>query len=38
MRQILHYVGDGSHIKKMRIGKWDISTNNIDYKTLNPKF
>lgn len=30
--------GDGSHIKKMRIGKWDLSTNNIDYKSLNPKF
>lgn len=30
--------GDGSRIKKMRIGKWDLSTNNIDYKSLNPKF
>lgn len=29
--------GDGKHIKQMQIGKWDVNTNAIDYKTLVPK-
>lgn len=29
--------GDGKVIKKMQVGKWDITTNCIDYKTLVPK-
>ena len=29
--------GDGRTIKKMKIGKWDINRNNIDFKTLVPK-
>lgn len=29
--------GDGKTIKSMKIGKWDIGSNNIDYKTLVPK-
>lgn len=29
--------GDGKKIKKMKVGKWDILTNNIDYKSLIPK-
>lgn len=29
--------GDGKQIKKMQVGKWDISTNAIDFKTLIPK-
>lgn len=30
--------GNGNQIKKMRVGKWDVGTNSIDYKTLIPKF
>ena len=29
--------GDGKTIKSMQVGKWDISSNCIDYKTLIPK-
>ena len=29
--------GDGKKIKQMRVGKWDISNNNLEYKTLIPK-
>lgn len=29
--------GDGKKIKKMQIGKWDISKNSIEYTTLIPK-
>lgn len=29
--------GDGKTIKRMRIGKWDITRNSIDYNTLIPK-
>ena len=29
--------GDGKCIKKMQVGKWDLSTNSIDFKTLVPK-
>ena len=29
--------GDGKKIKKMQIGKWDIKSNNIDFKTIVPK-
>ena len=29
--------GDGKIIKKMQVGKWDITKNSIDYKTLVPK-
>lgn len=29
--------GDGKIIKRMQIGKWDITKNSIDYKTLVPK-
>lgn len=29
--------GDGGTIKSMQVGKWDISSNNIDHKTLVPK-
>lgn len=29
--------GDGKKIKKMQVGKWDITKNSIDYKTLVPK-
>lgn len=30
--------GDGKKIKKMQVGKWDISKRCIDYNTLTPKF
>lgn len=30
--------GDGKIIKKMQVGKWDITKNSIDYQTLVPKF
>lgn len=30
--------GDGKKIKKMQVGKWDISKSCIDYNTLTPKF
>lgn len=36
-RQDLLDFGDGKRIKKMQVGKWDISTNAIDFKTLLPK-
>lgn len=36
-RQDLLNFGDGKKIKQMRVGKWDISNNNLDYKTLIPK-
>lgn len=29
--------GDGKIIKSMQVGKWDISSKNIDFKTLVPK-
>lgn len=29
--------GDGRRIKKMQVGKWDIKSNGIDFKTLIPK-
>lgn len=29
--------GDGKIIKKMQVGKWDLSTQSIDFKTLVPK-
>lgn len=29
--------GDGKTIKKMHVGKWDVTKNSIDYKTLIPK-
>lgn len=29
--------GDGRTIKKMQVGKWDIMSNGIDFKTLVPK-
>ncbi len=29
--------GDGKRIKKMQVGKWDISKKSIDYQTLVPK-
>ena len=29
--------GDGKTIKKMQVGKWDITKNSIDYQTLVPK-
>lgn len=29
--------GDGRIIKKMKVGKWDIKRNSIDFKTLVPK-
>ena len=29
--------GDGKRIKKMQVGKWEISRNSIDYSTLVPK-
>lgn len=29
--------GDGKTIKKMRVGKWDVLQNSVDFKTLIPK-
>lgn len=29
--------GDGKRIKQMQVGKWDISANGIDFRTLVPK-
>ena len=29
--------GDGKTIKKMQVGKWDLTTQSIDFKTLIPK-
>jgi hypothetical protein len=36
-REDLLNFGDKSKIKKMRVGKWDVSKNSIDYLTLIPK-
>lgn len=36
-RQDLLDFGSGKTIKKMQVGKWDLSTKSIDYKTLVPK-
>lgn len=36
-RQDLLDFGSGKTIKKMQVGKWDISAKSIDYKTLVPK-
>lgn len=36
-REDLLDYGTGKKIKKMRVGKWDVSRNNIDYGTLIPK-
>jgi len=36
-REDLLDFGDGRKIKKMRVGKWDIKKNSIDYNTLVPK-
>lgn len=36
-RQDLLDFGDGKRFKKMQVGKWDISSNSIDFKTLIPK-
>lgn len=37
LREDLLDFGDGKLIKKMKVGKWDITSNSIDYKTLIPK-
>lgn len=37
VREDLLDYGTGKKIKKMRVGKWDVSKNNIDYGTLIPK-
>ena len=36
-REDLLDFGDGKRIKKMVVGKWDISTSGIDFKTVVPK-
>jgi len=36
-REDLLNFGDGKRIKKMQVAKWDISSNNIDYRTLIPR-
>lgn len=36
-REDLLDFGDGRRIKKMQVGKWDISRNAIDFKSLIPK-
>lgn len=36
-RQDLLDFGNGKIIKKMQVGKWDLTTQTIDYKTLIPK-
>lgn len=36
-REDLLDFGDGRRIKKMRIGKWDVKSNAIDFSTLIPK-
>ena len=36
-RQDLLDFGSGKTIKKMQVGKWDLTTKSIDYKTLVPK-
>lgn len=37
LREDLLDFGDGKLIKKMKVGKWDIMTNSIDYNSLIPK-
>lgn len=37
LRDDLLDFGDGKKLKKMKIGKWDTSTNSIDYASLFPK-
>lgn len=37
LREDLLDFGDGKKIKKMRVGKWDLSTNSIDFSSLYPK-
>ena len=36
-REDLLDFGDGKRIKKMKVGKWDLSTNNIDISSIIPK-
>ena len=36
-REDLLDFGDGKRIKKMQVGKWDVNTNSIDFRTLVPK-
>lgn len=36
-REDLLDFGDGKKIKKMRVGKWDITKNTVDYNSLIPK-
>lgn len=36
-REDLLDFGDGKHIKKMQVGKWDLTTGGIDFKSLYPK-
>lgn len=36
-REDLLDFGDGRRIKKMQVGKWDLNTNSIDFKSLVPK-
>ena len=36
-RQDLLNFGDGKRIKMMQVGKWDLRSNSLDYKTLIPK-
>ena len=36
-REDLLDFGDGKKIKKMRVGKWDVAKNTIDFNTLVPK-
>lgn len=37
LRDELLDFGDGKKIKKMQVGRWDITTNSIDYNSLIPK-
>lgn len=36
-REDLLDFGDGKRIKKMRVGKWDVTQNTLDYNSLVPK-
>jgi hypothetical protein len=36
-REDLLDFGDGKKIKKMRVGKWDVTKNTIDFNSLIPK-
>lgn len=36
-REDLLDFGDGNHIKKMRVGKWDVTRNTVDYNSIVPK-